>query len=52
MLKELRQLVQEFSYESRYEDAVRMLVRRVREAMGTDVCSIYLHENFGDGFVG
>ncbi len=42
MLTTLRKIVQDVTAHSHFADAVRTLVGEVKQAMGTDVCSIYL----------
>ena len=42
MLTTLRQIVMKFTAQSHFADAVKTLVVDVKQAMGVDVCSIYL----------
>ena len=42
MLTTLRKIVQDVTAHSHFADSVRTLVSAVKQAMGTDVCSIYL----------
>lgn len=42
MLATLRRVMQQVAAQPRFVDAVRLLVTEVKQAMGTDVCSIYL----------
>ena len=42
MLNALRKLVQEVNAATNLEEALRLIVRRVRTEMATQVCSIYL----------
>lgn len=51
MLETLRQIVQEVNAASGLEDALGIIVRQVRVAMGTEVCSIYLREPGGERFI-
>ncbi|HDY83164.1 MAG: phosphoenolpyruvate-protein phosphotransferase PtsP [Gammaproteobacteria bacterium] len=44
MLETLRHIVQEVNAAEGLGDALRIIVRRVRDAMGTEVCSVYLRE--------
>ena len=41
MLNALRKLVQEVNAATNLEEALRLIVRRVRTEMATQVCSIY-----------
>ena len=50
MLNTLRQIVQAFAQEADFAASVRMLVQRVRDALGTEVCSIYLLNESRDGY--
>ncbi len=45
MLETLRHIVQEVNTASGLNDALQIIVRRVRDAMGTQVCSVYLLES-------
>ncbi|TDG15554.1 phosphoenolpyruvate--protein phosphotransferase [Seongchinamella unica] len=51
MLEVLRQIVQEVNSASTLEEALGIIVSRVRVAMGTEVCSVYLREEDGSRFV-
>jgi phosphotransferase system, enzyme I, PtsP len=42
MLTTLRRIVQDVAAASSFQDALRIIVHDVREALGTEVCSIYL----------
>jgi phosphotransferase system, enzyme I, PtsP len=42
MLTPLRRIVQDVAAASSFQDALRIIVHDVREALGTEVCSIYL----------
>ena len=44
MLETLRRIVQEVNAAPDLDAALRIIVRRVREAMGTEVCSVYLSD--------
>ncbi len=44
MLSSLRSIVQELNATQDLESVLTIIVRRVRETMATQVCSIYLHE--------
>lgn len=45
MLQTLRRIVQEVNAARDLEQALEIIVRRVKQAMGVDACSIYLHDN-------
>ncbi|WP_028292030.1 phosphoenolpyruvate--protein phosphotransferase [Oceanobacter kriegii] len=45
MLDILRRIVQEVSTATDLSDALRVVVARIREAMNTEVCSVYLLDN-------
>ena len=51
MLEVLRQIVQEVNSASSLQEALGIIVGRVRVAMGTEVCSVYLREEDGERFV-
>lgn len=51
MLDTLRSIVQEVNAVPDLEAALRIIVRRVRLAMGTQVCSVYLMDPGSDRFV-
>ena len=42
MLETLRHIVQEVNAATGLDEALDIIVRRVRDAMGTEVCSVYL----------
>ncbi|MFU8814212.1 MAG: phosphoenolpyruvate--protein phosphotransferase [Pseudomonadales bacterium] len=42
MLTTLRRMVQDVAAASTFQEALRIIVRDVREALGTEVCSVYL----------
>ena len=44
MLETLRHIVQEVNAAEGLGDALEIIVRRVRDAMGTEVCSVYMRE--------
>ena len=44
MLEVLRHIVQEVNAAEGLNDALQIIVRRVREAIGTEVCSVYMHD--------
>jgi phosphotransferase system enzyme I (PtsP) len=44
MLETLRHIVQEVNAAEGLADALQIIVRRVRDAMGTEVCSVYMRE--------
>ena len=50
MLNTLRQIVQAFAQEADFAASVRLLARKVRVALGTEVCSIYLLNGTRDGY--
>jgi phosphotransferase system enzyme I (PtsP) len=51
MLTTLRRIVQDVAAASSFQDALRIIVRDVREALGTEVCSIYLLSPEGDRYL-
>lgn len=51
MLETLRKIVQEVNAVPDLEAALRTIVRRVREAMGTQVCSVYLVDQASNRFM-
>ncbi len=51
MLRILRRIVQEVNAAQDLERVLRVIVSRVKEAMGADVCSIYLVDYLGDELV-
>ena len=44
MLKSLRSIVQEVTGARDLPDSLAIIVRRVREAMGTEVCSVFIRD--------
>ena len=44
MLETLRNIVQEVNAAEGLADALEIIVRRVREAMGTEVCTVYMQD--------
>ena len=44
MLETLRHIVQEVNAAEGLGDALKIIVRRVRDAMGTEVCSVYMRD--------
>jgi len=51
MLKSLRSIVQEVVTARELPDTLAIIVRRVREAMRTQVCSVYIHDPVSDRYV-
>ncbi|TGD75871.1 phosphoenolpyruvate--protein phosphotransferase [Mangrovimicrobium sediminis] len=51
MLETLRHIVQEVNAASGLEQALRIIVHRVRDAMGTQVCSVYMRDPGSDRFI-
>ena len=51
MLEMLRNIVQEVNAAEELEQALAIIVERVRDAMGTEVCSVYLRESDSDRYV-
>ncbi len=51
MLETLRRIVQEVNSAETLSDALDLMVRRVRETMGTEVCSIYLLDHNRECYV-
>lgn len=51
MLETLRQIVQEVNAAPGLPDALDIIVRRVRDAMDTEVCSVYMREPGEEKFV-
>ena len=51
MLTTLRRIVQDVAAASSFQEALRIIVRDVREALGTEVCSIYLLSPEGDRYL-
>jgi phosphotransferase system enzyme I (PtsP) len=44
MLETLRKIVQQVNEAQNLADALEIIVERVRNAMGTEVCSVYMHD--------
>ena len=51
MLDVLRTIVQEISGVSDFEEILRLIVHRVRSAMGTGICSVYLYDTKDNSYV-
>jgi phosphotransferase system enzyme I (PtsP) len=51
MLETLRHIVQEVNAAEGLSQALEIIVRRVREAMGTEVCSVYMRDPGSDRFI-
>ena len=51
MLKSLRSIVQEVVTARVLPQTLQIIVRRVRDAMGTEVCSVYIHDAEHDRYV-
>ncbi len=51
MLDTLRRIVQEVNSAADLKSALDLMARRVRDAMGTEVCSIYLLDSSGQRYV-
>lgn len=51
MLETLRHIVQQVNAAAGLEDALEIIVRRVREAMETEVCTVYMREEGGERLV-
>ena len=51
MLTTLRRIVQDVAAASSFQEALRIIVRDVRDALGTEVCSIYLLSPEGDRYL-
>ncbi|MBP8924831.1 MAG: phosphoenolpyruvate--protein phosphotransferase [Pseudomonadales bacterium] len=51
MLKSLRRIVQEVVTARDLPQTLQIIVRRVRDAMGTEVCSVYIHDAELDRYV-
>ena len=51
MLETLRQIVQEVNSAEGLDDALDIIVRRVRDAMGTQVCSVYMRDSLTGRYV-
>jgi phosphotransferase system enzyme I (PtsP) len=51
MLETLRNIVQEVNAAEGLNDALQIIVKRVRDAMGTEVCSVYMRDEASGRFV-
>ena len=51
MLEMLRTIVQEVNAAEGLNDALEIIVRRVRDAMGTEVCSVYMRDPGSERFI-
>ncbi|MFK8047385.1 MAG: phosphoenolpyruvate--protein phosphotransferase [Halioglobus sp.] len=51
MIDVLRSIVQQVNLAEGLDASLELIVRRVRDAMGTEVCSVYMRESMGDRFV-
>ena len=51
MLETLRQIVQEVNAAESLDVALEIIVRRVRDAMGTQVCSVYMRDSLTGRYV-
>lgn len=51
MLETLRNIVQEVNAAEGLNDALQIIVKRVRDAMGTEVCSVYMRDESTGRFV-
>ncbi|GAB3285113.1 phosphoenolpyruvate--protein phosphotransferase [Parahaliea aestuarii] len=51
MLETLRQIVQEVNAAEGLNEALDIIVRRVRDAMGTEVCSVYMRDPVSNRYV-
>ncbi len=51
MLSSLRQIVQEVNTASSLQQALDLIVHRVRRAMGTEVCSVYMYDATSTDYV-
>ncbi|TXS93941.1 phosphoenolpyruvate--protein phosphotransferase [Parahaliea maris] len=51
MLETLRQIVQEVNAAEGLNEALDIIVRRVRDAMGTEVCSVYMRDPASDRYI-
>ena len=47
----LRAIVQEVNTAEDLEEALEIIVRRVRDAMGTEVCTVYMRDATTDRFI-
>ena len=51
MLKTLRRIVQEVNAAREFSEALQILVQRVRDAIGTQACSVFLIDNKAQQYV-
>lgn len=51
MLETLRQIVQQVNAAEGLNEALDIIVRRVRDAMGTEVCSVYMRDQASDRYI-
>ena len=51
MLEILRRLIQEVNDADSLDEALTLIVARVRQAMQTDVCTIYLHDRASEQLI-
>ncbi len=51
MLTTLRRIVQDVAAAGSFQDALQIIVRDVRQALGTEVCSVYLLSPEGDRYL-
>ncbi len=51
MLEVLRHIVQEVNAAGSLVDALEIIVRRIRDAMGTEVCSVYMRDPANDRLI-
>ena len=51
MLETLRHIVQEVNAAEGLGEALQIIVRRVRDAMGTEVCSVYMRDHNNGRYV-
>ena len=51
MLDSLRHIVQEVSAAKNVQSALNIIVAKVKEAMKTEVCTVYLYDKSSDRYV-
>lgn len=51
MLNVLRKIVQDVTQEGDFAASVQRLAEHIQQALGTEVCSIYLTSNGSNGYV-
>jgi phosphotransferase system enzyme I (PtsP) len=51
MLETLRKIVQQVNEAQSLADALEIIVERVRNAMGTEVCSVYMHDPVSERYL-